>query len=75
MAAGHFIAPVCLYFCELYLRFFLTPKGDFTKGNYRCTVGLKITSSLATIDVGLATFLNITRFNPAAIRKSGSPNY
>lgn len=74
MAAGHFIAPVCLYFFVLYLRFFLTPKGDFTRGNYQCTDGFNISSSLATLDVGSGTFLNITRLNRVAILKSGSPN-
>ena len=43
-----------------------------TKGNYPCTEGFEISSSLATFDVGSATFLNITRLNQAAILKSGS---
>ena len=72
MAARNFNAPACLYFFVIYLRFSFTVNDHSTKGNYLCTEGFKISSSLATIDVGSATFLNITRLNPAAILKSGS---
>ena len=72
MAVTNFIAPACLYFSVLYLRLFLTPGGDFIKGNYLCIEGFEISPSLTTLDVGSATFLSIARRNQAAILKSQS---